>query len=144
MGGCATTSLEFPLGLRFSPLGSDPEGIAETEPLRGQVDPDCPMVAQEAMVPHPLELDHSSSSAFPSPERPSPSGSSLPSRPWLLQADGLALQRQTLQEKGCSEKVIDILLSSRKPVTKVWGVFSCWCLAKGTSQQEIPAILGFL
>lgn len=47
------------------------------------------------------------------------------------------------------EKVIDTLLSSRKPVTrriyaKEWGVFSRWCRERGTSQQEIPMILDFL
>lgn len=35
-------------------------------------------------------------------------------------------------------------VESQRIYAKVWGVFSRWCWAKGTSQQEISAILDFL
>ncbi|XP_077335146.1 uncharacterized protein LOC143980678 isoform X1 [Lithobates pipiens] len=141
--------LGLPVGLCLPPHGAYSEGSSKAVSLGRRPDSDSSLVAQESLVSSPAGLVHSPASTPSCSARPSPSGSSLPSRPQLLQADGLALERQNLREKGLSDRVVDTLLLSRKPVTrriyaKTWGIFSRWCQVRGTSQQEIPAILEFL
>lgn len=70
------------------------------------------------MVPHPEEVVDRSSIASLVPTRSPVPGTSFTSRPGVPFPDGLVFEREILRSRGCSEKVIDTLLLSRKPITR--------------------------
>lgn len=148
-GGRFNSGMGFQSSLCLSSLSPDSENPSKTELGQGQSNLDCPLVAQEDLVSHVVELDGSPSASASRTSGSSAAGPSLPSESRFLQVNSLAVERESLRNKGCSERVIDTLLLSRKPVTRriyarVWGVFSRWCEARGARQKDNPVMLDFL
>ncbi|XP_040192735.1 uncharacterized protein LOC120926675 isoform X1 [Rana temporaria] len=148
-GGCIGTDMEVSASLCLSSVEPDSESPTEGKSSSREVHSRHTLVAQEGLVSRSRARVSVASPTSPCPGGPSSSGSDLSPRAQLLQTDGLVLERRSLREKGCSERVIDTLLASRKVVTrriyaKTWGIFSRWCSARQVSQQETSVILEFL
>ncbi|KAM7174306.1 uncharacterized protein RBU57_000956 [Macrochelys suwanniensis] len=151
--GRFSPALDGPPILCLSPISAGPQGAAQAAQGQSPPNPDCPGVAQAALVHHsPRALgghpDHS-----PVVARPHYSGArqALSPRPAISPSHGVAAAWLIQSELSCSSPVQQVLLGSRKPSTRStylakWKHFSCWCAPRGTapSQAPVPIILDYL
>lgn len=147
--GRSVSGLGLPSSIRFSPTSLNTTGLTKIGPLRLRTDPYSPMVAKKDLVCHSEKVVNFSSAPSSNQTRSSPTGASPPPRPGIPQTDGMVLEEEILRGKGCSDRVIETLLGSRKLVTrriysKVWNCFSQWCRDKEVSYPSVPVVLEFL
>lgn len=115
-GGCFCPELEVRPGIRVPSPGTHPLGVTEVVSNRLLSHSNCTLVATlEGIVPHPKEVLGRPSITSPVQTQSPLSGTSSTSRPRVPFPDRVVLEREILRKRGCSEKVIDTLLLSRKP-----------------------------
>lgn len=127
--GCTVCRLEVSDGMCLSPCAIDwalhPQSFQGTEG-----DPrHHSRLAVSPMVSDASEPELSAAIAATDTNRPALTGSGLSSSPGEITSHGLDIERRCFLKVGCSSKVIDILLKSRKPSTnttynRVWQKFT--------------------
>ncbi|XP_044162144.1 uncharacterized protein LOC122946519 isoform X1 [Bufo gargarizans] len=143
-GGCSFPTLGYEPSLRFSPTSPHTANPEEIERVLIHADLGSSSLAQESLVFGSKDHVHQGTNNPSKKTRPTITRSSVSPQPGQTEPYSVDPERQTLRNKGLSDKVISTLQSCRKPITraiynKIWKKFSSW-LSQNQADARSPTV----